>query len=1127
MDTTKGRKTGWTQRDLDASNIALAILDLAGNIVLINQPCCDLVNATRHGLSGRNWFDLYLPFGKREAAAQTFLRVMAGDESLAPLLEHPTVTETLAGRSVSWRLSILRSRDGKIGGALCVGSDVTERKHDEEALRLESEEQSALNAILRISLVDIPLQQQFERVLDIILGLSWLPVEPKGGIFQVEDGEKEVLLLKAQRGLNPALLSLCARVPFGYCLCGRAAVSQEIEYAACLDPRHDISYPGIAPHGHYNVPILSRHGVLGVMVLYLKHGHFRQDRETEFLGSVANTLAGMIEHRRTRDALMENRTRLAETQRIAHLGGWEWNFVNDAFQLSDETCHILEMPALSGAVKRETVLGLVHPDDRDNVEKALAHSMTQGGEFSSDFRVQLPNGQERVLHGHAEAARDTEGRVIRLSGTLQDITQRKQAEEKLRLSAAVFENTTEGVMITDPNGRIVAVNRAFTEITGYGEDEIAGLTGSSLKSGRHDEQFYASMWSSIRENGRWQGEVWNRRKNGDIYPEWLNISVVSNDHAQVTHYVGVFSDISAMKESESKLDHLAHHDPLTGLPNRLLLNARMEHSLARAHRANAMLAVLFLDLDHFKNINDTLGHPIGDLLLQETAQRLSNCVREQDTVTRLGGDEFTVLLEDLEDSRFASTVAQKIIAALAEKFMLQGHEVFVTCSVGISIFPTDGNDITTLFKNADSALYRAKEQGRNNYQYYTEELTTRAMERLAMENSLRHALQRDELVLHYQPQVDLYNGNIIGMEALVRWQHPDIGLISPNAFIPLAEETGLIIPIGEWVLRTACAQLKAWIDEGMPKIRVGVNLSSRQFNQNNLDEVVAAILRETGLPPDCLELELTERMIMQDAESTVTIMHKLRALGVQFSIDDFGTGYSSLSYLKRFPIDRIKIDQSFVREITSNPEDAAVSQAIISLSHSLNIKTVAEGVETAEQQEFLRSRQCDEIQGFHFSRPVPQQEMSKLLKEGVKLESKHKFIQEERVLLLVDDEEGILNAIARVLHAEGYRILRANRPRAALDLLATHPVGVIISDQRMPEMNGIELLRKVKKLHPDTVRIMLTAHADQHMIAAAINEGAVFKFIFKPWVDEQLRIDVRQAFRKHDLNLRTQIGKAQ
>ena len=1104
----------------------MAILDMAGSVLLVNRACRELVNATHRGLRGKNWFERYLPPGKREALQQAFLRVMANEKELVSQFEHPVVVDAAAGRSVSWKITFLPDRDGRITRALCVGADITEQKHSEEALRIESEEQEALNAILRVSLEDISLQQQFEHVLDIILALSWLPIEPRGGIFQVEVGE-EVLALKAQRGLNPALLDLCAHVPFGHCLCGRAALSREVEYAACLDPRHEISYPGMAPHGHYNVPIVSRNAVLGVMVLYLRHGHARKDREVAFLASVANTLAGMIEHRRTRETLMQHQARLVETQRIAHLGGWEWNLASDAFVLSDETCRILQAAPQTKALSRDEVLDLVHPEDRDNVKRALASAIGGGNDFSTDFRILLPNGQERMVNGHAEATHDSDGKVVCLSGTLQDITQRKSAEAKLRQAAAVFENTTEGVMITDADGHIVAVNRAFAEITGYAEDEVAGLSAAFLKSGRHDEQFYASMWSAIRENGHWQGEVWNRRKNGDLYPEWLNISMVKDERGRTTHYVGVFSDISAMKESESRLDHLAHHDPLTGLPNRLMLNARMEHALARAHRSNTLLAVLFIDLDHFKNINDTLGHPIGDLLLQEVAQRLIHCVREEDTVTRLGGDEFTLLLEDLEDSRFASGVAQKIIAVLAESFMLQGHEVFVTCSVGISIYPNDGGDITTLFKNADSALYRAKEQGRNNYQYYTEELTIRAMERLTMENDLRHALQRNELVLHYQPQVDLYNGRVIGVEALLRWQHPEIGLISPNTFIPLAEETGLIVPIGEWVLRTACARLKAWIDEGLPRIRVGVNLSSRQFNQNNLDEVVASVLHDTGLPPDCLELELTERMIMQDAEGTIAILHKLRALGVQFSIDDFGTGYSSLSYLKRFPIDRIKIDQSFVREITTNSEDAAVSRAIISLSHSLNLKTVAEGVESAEQQEFLRTLQCDEIQGFHFSQPVPEQELGRLLKAGMQLESRHEFIQEERVLLLVDDEEGIRNALTRVLHDEGYRILRADRARTALDLLATHPVGVIVSDQRMPEMNGIELLRKVRKLHPDTVRIMLTAHADQQVIAAAINEGAVYKFIFKPWTDEQLRTHIREAFRKHDLNLRMRIAKEQ
>jgi diguanylate cyclase (GGDEF)-like protein len=621
------------------------------------------------------------------------------------------------------------------------------------------------------------------------------------------------------------------------------------------------------------------------------------------------------------------------------------------------------------------------------------------------------------------------------------------------------------------------------------------------------------MWRTIREAGRWQGEIWSRRKNGDIYPEWLNISEVRNGSGRVTHYVAVFSDISAMKESEAMLDHIAHHDPLTNLPNRLLLHARMEQALAKARRSNSLMAVMFLDLDYFKQINDTMGHPIGDQLLQEVAVRLRNCVREVDTVSRLGGDEFTILLEELHEARAVGAVAQKIITELGERYLIGEHEVFVTCSIGISLFPGDGDDITTLFKNADTALYRAKEQGRNNYQYYTLELTIRAMERMAMESNLRHALERNELVLYYQPQVDLFSGRIIGMEALVRWQHPEMGLIAPASFIPLAEELGLIIPIGEWVLLTACRRLKAWQDAGIDIVRMAVNISSRQFNQPDLVEVVTAILEETGIAPHCLELELTERILMEDAERAIDVLNRLKALGVQFSIDDFGAGYSSLSYLKQFPIDRIKIDQSFVNNVTSVPEDAAVTQAVISLSHSMNIKAVAEGVETIEQHEFLRSLLCDELQGFYFSHPLPEEEIGALLLNGIDLQGlRREVLKQERVLLLVDDEKQILNALERALRPEGFHVLSSADPFEALNMLATHPVDVIVTDQRMPGMSGIELLRRVRQLHPEVVRIMLTAHADTQVTAAAINEGAVFKFIFKPWSDEDLREVLREAF---------------
>jgi diguanylate cyclase (GGDEF)-like protein/PAS domain S-box-containing protein len=556
-----------------------------------------------------------------------------------------------------------------------------------------------------------------------------------------------------------------------------------------------------------------------------------------------------------------------------------------------------------------------------------------------------------------------------------------RSNAELCQAATVFENTKEGVMIADAANRVVAVNRAFVEITGYGADELIGRTPEVLRSSRQDEAFYRRIGEAVREHGNWQGELWDRRKNGEDYPAWLSISVVKDDDGRVTHHVSVFSDITVLKESEARLDQLAHHDPLTGLPNRLLLNARAEHALARARRNEKQMAVLFLDLDRFKYINDTLGHPAGDLLLQQVAERLRKCVRDEDTISRLGGDEFTVVLEDLDDAGAASTVARKILGALSEKAVLFGREVFVTCSIGISLYPRDGEDIVTLFKNADSALYRAKDQGRDTYQFYTEELTTLAVERLELENDLRHALETGELRVHYQPQDNLRSGRITGMEALARWQHPRRGLLMPADFIPLAEETGLIVPLGEWVLRTACFQAKAWLDAGLSTAPVAVNLSPRQFRQKDLVERIAGTLQESGLPPDHLELEITEGLVMFNVEASVTLMGRLKDLGVRFSIDDFGTGYSSLSYLKRFPIDKIKIHQSFVQNITTDPEDAAISSAIISLTHSMKRKAIAEGVETDAQREFLLSHHCDEIQGHHFSKPAPADEIERLLRE--------------------------------------------------------------------------------------------------------------------------------------------------
>ncbi len=549
-----------------------------------------------------------------------------------------------------------------------------------------------------------------------------------------------------------------------------------------------------------------------------------------------------------------------------------------------------------------------------------------------------------------------------------DVTERKLAEEKLRLSATVLEHIADGVMVIGVDGRIIATNPAFTQITGYTEIEALGQDSSLTRSSRHDESYYHRLWEDLREHGFWRGEIWNMRKNGDLYLEWLTVSAVRDNHGACTHFVAVFSDITKVKESQEKLDHMAHHDPLTALPNRLLFHDRLQHALQRAARDTEQLAILFIDLDRFKNVNDTLGHHVGDELLKQVAVALTGQLRDGDTLARLGGDEFIVLLENVDGQFGAGQVAEKLISMFEQPFIVSDYELFVTGSVGISIYPNDATDLNMLIRNADVAMYQAKARGRNGYQFYAPSMTGEGVERLRLEAMLRRSIEKNEIFLNYQPQVEIDTGRLIGVEALVRWDNPELGLVPPVRFIPLAEDTGFINQLGKWVLNEACRQMVRWQEAGLYVPKIAVNLSVKQFERGSIVSMVADILKETGLAPERLQLEVTESVIMNTGDAIVFI-NDLHAIGVGLAIDDFGTGYSSLAYLKQLPVQTLKIDRSFIKDISTDINDEAIAIAIIQLGKSLNLSVIAEGVETEEQAAFLLRHGCNLAQGYFYSRP--------------------------------------------------------------------------------------------------------------------------------------------------------------
>ncbi|OAI11768.1 hypothetical protein A1507_19770 [Methylomonas koyamae] len=791
------------------------------------------------------------------------------------------------------------------------------------------------------------------------------------------------------------LISCDPLLPEGSGPCGLAL--NEDSHQLSNDYQHD---PRTAPwraaaksfgiHSAGSFPLRQQGQVIGVLTLYANEVNFFTEDIVRLLADMTIDISVALDrfvHEEKRqlaeNAVRESEMRLNLAIASSKLGIYDVNIKTGERTYNSEYAAMLGYEPTGFEEDAESYFEHIHPDDRKAWLNAYNDCISGKREhFRAEFRKRTADGDWKWISAiGAVVAHDERGNPLRFIGTHSDISERKSSEEHLRLLASVFDSSHESIVVTDVNLNIVAVNKAFAKMTGYNAEESIGRHVRIFKSGHHDHAYYETMWQHINSLGYWQGELWVRHKSGDSYPSLTVISSVRSENGGVTHYVKISADITQHKEAEQRIKQLAYYDALTGIPNRILMREQAQKALALAQRNQAELALFFIDLDRFKNINDSLGHIVGDQLLQIMAERLCQLVRDTDTVCRLGGDEFLLLLS--AGASTAARVARKLLAELAEPYDIAGHSLRITCSIGIGVFPKDGGGFDELLKNADIAMYKAKESGRNAFHFFSAEMNAGAMERLLLENTLRQALANNQFSLYYQPQINLSDGRVIGMEALIRWQHPDMGFISPAKFIPIAEETGLIVPIGEWVLKEACRQNRAWQLTGLIDVPISVNLSVRQFSHDNVLRLISKTLRETEMPATSLEVEITESILVQDVEKTLGVLHELKAMGVKIAVDDFGTGYSSLSYLKRFPLDRLKIDQSFVRDVVENRDDQAIACATINLGHSLGLVVIAEGVETKAQLDVLRTLGCDEVQGYFFARPMPAVAMEQFLRDKV------------------------------------------------------------------------------------------------------------------------------------------------
>jgi diguanylate cyclase (GGDEF)-like protein/PAS domain S-box-containing protein len=948
--------------------------------IKFNDRLCEILGYSKEEMERISWVDMTHPDDVAANLAEVD-RVMRG-ESEGYTLDKRFIRKDGQTVFVTLDVKCLRDADGNVEYLFSTTQDITERKLADAKIRRLTRIYAALSecnqAIVRCTSED----ELFPQVCRFAVQyggmvLAWIGRldEASGRVVPVASyGEGADFL----QGLEvPSRLEespLAAGVTASSIRELRPFWIQDYLDDVRTAPWHELA-TAAGWRGAAAFPLTRNGAVFGALTLYAAETDAFDDEIRNLLSEMALDISFALtlfaresERQRMEQSLRESESRFRDLYEKAPLPYQSLDVEGNILEVNEAWLNLLGR-------ERDEVIGRFIGDFMADVsigtlEREFPQFQQRGVVNGPHFEFLHRDGSKRLLMVNGQIARDKDGSFQRTHCILTDLTERQKTEEQLRLSAKVFEQSAEGVIITDPDLNILMVNRAFSSITGYSAEEAIGRNPRMLASGHHDAHFYRDLWDEVRSTGHWHGEMWNRRKDGDIYPELVSISQVLDADGKVTHFVGIFSDISEHKETQAHIQRLAHYDSLTGLPNRSLLADRVGQALARVDRNSEPLALVFLDLDRFKNVNDSLGHRVGDELLVQVAERLKTTLRDEDTVSRLGGDEFILVLPGATADG-AAHVAEKVLQALSQPYRIEQHELTITPSLGIAMYPADGDSYESLSMCADAAMYRAKQAGRHTFRFFTREMQERSDRTLQLENALRRVLELKQLHLHYQPQLSLEENRVVGVEALLRWSHPELGEVSPADFIPVAEDSGLILPIGEWVLREAARQLKAWFDAGLTPLVMAVNLSAVQFRQANLPELVTRILDECGLPPHCLELELTEGVALDNPLASIAIMDDLYARGVRMSIDDFGTGYSSLNYLKRFKVSKLKIDQSFVRDIGRDPEGEAIVAAIIGLSRSLGLRTIAEGVETTEQLAFLTRRRCDEIQGYLLGRPMP------------------------------------------------------------------------------------------------------------------------------------------------------------